>query len=159
MYSEWVGPQLVYIIVVFVWLGVLSFLIWKEFNFLKSLFPKIGERDIRKKFEEVINAVAESNEELRALEKKLSQLEIEGLKHIQKISLLRYNPYEDTGGNISFSLALLDKKGNGYVLTSLHARSGTRIFAKPVVDGKEDKYELSKEEEEVLKKALKQKDD
>lgn len=159
MYSEWVGPQLVYIIVVFVWLGVLTYLIWKERQFLKSLFPQSGERDIRKKFEEVINAVYESKQKFWELEKKLLQLDKDGLKHIQRVELLRYNPYEDTGGNISFSLALLDEKGNGYVLTSLHARSGTRIFAKSVVDGKGDKYKLSKEEEEVLEKALKQKDD
>lgn len=151
MYSEWVW---LLGLAAFVWLTVLSFLIWKEFKFLKSLFPKSGERDIRKKFEEIINAVGESRQGLEELKEKFLHLETQGLKHIQRIELLRYNPYEDTGGNISFSLALLDARGNGFVLTSLHARSGTRVFAKPVIEGKGGKYELSKEEEEVVRKAM-----
>lgn len=153
MYSEWVGPAAAGFLAL--WLGVLSFLLWREFNFLKSLFPKSGERDIRKKFEEVINAVGESDKQLKDLEEKLSQLETLGLKHIQRVELLRYNPYEDTGGNISFSLALLDKDGNGLVLTSLHARSGTRVFAKPIKNGKGQNIKLSNEEEIVIEKALK----
>lgn len=152
MYSEWVWlPYLA----VFLWLVILSFLVWREFNFLKSLFPKEGSRDIRKKFEEVLKAVDKGKQDLRRLEETLSQFEGEGLKHIQRIELLRYNPFEDTGGNISFSLALLDQEGNGFVLTSLHARSSTRIFAKPIKGGKGQNIELSKEEKAVVERALK----
>ena len=78
------------------------------------------------------------------------------MQHIQKVELLRFNPYDDTGGNISFTVCLLDDKGSGVVITSLHARSGTRVFAKEVTLGKSSQYELSKEEELVIKKAMKQ---
>lgn len=152
MYPEWVGPAAAGLLAL--WLVVLSFLVWKQGNFLKSLFPKSGERDIRKKFEEVLKLVAESKEESRELEEKISKLSDQGLKHIQRVQLLRYNPYDDTGGNISFSLALLDEQGNGFVLTSLHSRADTRIFAKPIILGKEGKYQLSEEEEEVIRKAM-----
>lgn len=155
MYSEWSVFAGLAVGAVFIWLLVLSFLLWKESQFLKSLFPKSGERDIRKKFEEVINAVGESKQQLRDLKQELSKLEADGLNHIQKVELLRYNPYEDTGGNISFSLALLDKEGNGFVLTSLHSRSDTRMFAKPIKNGKGQNIKLSYEEETVLEKALK----
>lgn len=155
MYSEWVLPSVLG--AVFVWLTALSFLVWKQFIFLKSLFPKGGERDIRRKFEEVLKVADEGKQDLRELEAKLSELSHQGIKHIQRVELLRYNPYEDTGGNISFSLALLDDLGNGFVLTSLHSRSGTRVFAKPVIFGKEQKHQLSEEEEAVVEKALKQK--
>jgi hypothetical protein len=70
------------------------------------------------------------------------------------VELLRYNPYEDTGGDQSFSLALLDNDGNGVVVTSLHSRSGTRVFSKPVILGKASQFQFSKEEDEVIKKAL-----
>lgn len=155
MYSEWVVPAVVGFLTL--WLVALSFLVWKQFIFLKFLFPKSGERDIRRKFEEVLKAVDEGKQDLRELEEKLSELSHQGLKHIQRVELLRYNPYEDTGGNISFSLALLDDLGNGFVLTSLHSRSGTRVFAKPIISGKEQKHQLSEEEEAVVEKALKQK--
>ena len=48
---------------------------------------------------------------------------------------MRYNPFEETGGNQSFALALLDAKGDGWVLSSLHARPGTRVYAKAIGGG------------------------
>lgn len=152
MYSDWVLVGIGGVI--FLWLGILSYLVWQQGNFLKSLFPKSGERDIRKKFEEVLIKVEEFNGDLNKLKSKLSEVEELGLKHIQRVELLRFNPYDDTGGDISFTLALLDDNGDGFVITSLHSRSGTRIFAKPVSLGKASKYQFSKEEEEVIKKAL-----
>ena len=151
MYPDWVwllsGA-------VFVWFLVLTFLVWQLRGFLTSLFPKSGERDIRKKFAEVVKTVTESKEELIKLESKLSQIEKQGLTHIQRVKLIRYNPYEDSGGDISFSAALLDNEDSGIVITSLHARSQTRVFAKPVIKGKSSKYEFSQEEQEVVKKAM-----
>ncbi len=151
MYSEW-GWLL--ILAVFVWLAGLSFLVWQQNGFFKSLFPKSGERDIRKKFEEFSKQVLEFKQVLDKLSNKLSEVEQLGLKHVQRVELNRYNPYNDTGGDQSFTLSLLDNKGNGVVLTSLHARSGTRVFAKPVILGKSSKYKFSEEEEQVVKKIM-----
>lgn len=154
MYSDWgwfaIGGFLA------VWLGLLSFLIWQQRQFLRWLFPKSGERDIRKKFEEVTKAVEGFKTELIQLGGKVSGVQSQGLKHIQRVELMRFNPYDDTGGDQSFTVALLDDQGSGFVLTSLHARSGTRIFAKPVKEGRSSKYQLSKEEELVIKKAMEQ---
>ncbi len=148
MYSDWVW--LLVGLVGFIWFGILTFLVWQQNSFLRSLFPKGGERDIRKKFEEVVNTIEDFRNELIGSEKRVANLESEGLKYLQKVKLLRYNPYDDTGGDQSFSVSFLDKEGNGIVLTSLHARSGTRVFAKPVLKGKKERYELSKEEQDVI---------
>lgn len=131
-------------LVAFVWLLALTFIIWQEKIFLKRLFPKEGQRDIRVKFEEILG-----------LEAKLDNLSRQSLRNIQKVGLIRYNPYQDTGGDQSFSLALLNGKGTGLVITSLHTRSGTRVYAKPVIAGKAENYKFSEEEEEVIEKALK----
>lgn len=139
---------------VFIWLLVLSFLIWKQGDFFKSLFPKSGERDIRKKFEEILEVVGGFKGDLNKLENRLTDLNKQSLLHIQRVELLRYNPYEDTGGDQSFTVALLNNEGSGIVLTSLHARSGTRVFAKPVINGKSGKFQFSKEEQEVIKRAM-----
>lgn len=152
MYSDWMGPTIVGILVV--WVGSLSFLVWQQNKFLRSLFPRSGERDIRKKFEEVIKAVEEFRGELSELENKLMVIKNQGLEHIQRVELLRFNPYDDTGGNISFTVCFLDNGGSGVVITSLHARSGTRVFGKEIVAGKSKKHQLSKEEELVIKKAM-----
>jgi len=140
MYSEWFVFAI--IAVAIVWLSFLSYKIKKQNEFLKSLFPKSGERDIRKKFEELL-----------LLEDKLDSLGKEVGLSVQKVAVLRYNPYGDTGGDQSFSMALLNGENSGLVLTSLHSRSGTRVYAKPVVKGKAGNFQLSKEEEEVIKKA------
>lgn len=152
MYSDWVGPVALGILVI--WLGTLSFFVWQQNKFLQSLFPKSGERDIRKKFTEVIKAVEEFRGGLSDLESKVIAIKNQGLEHIQRVELLRFNPYDDTGGNISFTVCFLDNKGSGIVMTSLHARSGTRVFGKEVILGKSKKFELSKEEEAVIKKAM-----
>jgi hypothetical protein len=152
MYSD--GAAIAALGILVIWLGSLSFLLWQQKRFLKSLFPKAGERDIRKKFTEVIKAVEGFKGELASLEDKLTLIKGQGLEHIQRVELLRFNPYNETGGNISFTVCFLDNKGSGVVITSLHARSGTRVFGKEILLGKSKKFELSKEEEEVIKKAL-----
>ena len=152
MYSVWAFPAIAGFLTL--WLGILSFLVWQERGFLKSLFPKSKERDIRAKFEEVLQTIDSFGKKLQRTELDLSDLRQEGLSHISRFWLTRYNPYEDSGGDQSFTVALLDENGSGIVLTSLHARSGTRVFAKPIEGGKSSKYKLSREEEEVIKKAL-----
>ncbi len=72
----------------------------------------------------------------------------------QKISIVRFNPFGDTGGDQSFVLAVLDAHNSGYVLTSIHGREGTRVYVKPVDEGK-SKYPLSTEEQQALSRAAK----
>lgn len=157
MYPDWIVIVLLAVTTVFIWLVVLSFSIWRQNSFLKSLFPSSGERDIRKKFEEIIKIIEEFKSEMRTVKEKGQEIRDQGLEHLQKVELMRFNPYDDTGGDQSFAVALLDSFGSGVVITSLHARSGTRVFAKSVREGKGDKHELSKEEELVIKKAMEKK--
>jgi hypothetical protein len=76
------------------------------------------------------------------------------LRHsFQRIGLIRFNPFEDTGGNQSFALALLDANGDGLVLSSLHSRGGTRVYAKSVNGGRAETA-LSEEESEAVRQAM-----
>lgn len=152
MYPDWAGPVTLGVLVV--WLGSLTFFYFRQNKFLISLFPKSGERDIRKKFEEVVESVEGFKNELSALDSKEEATKIAGSQHIQRVALLRFNPYDDTGGDISFAVCFLDNLGSGIVITSLHARSGTRVFGKEIIHGRSKKQELSKEEELVIKKAM-----
>ncbi len=72
----------------------------------------------------------------------------------QKFSIVRFNPFGDTGGDQSFVLAALDAHNSGYVLTSIHGREGTRVYVKPIDYGK-SKYPLSTEEKQALAQASK----
>ena len=77
-----------------------------------------------------VDAVARGISDLDA---RMAVLEATQRRSFQRVGLVRYNPFEETGGNQSFALALLDADGDGWVLSSLHARSGTRVYAKAVV--------------------------
>jgi len=91
--------------------------------------------------------------ELDDLSARSAVLEAAGRRAIQRVGLVRFNPFEDTGGNQSFALALTDAAGNGFVVSSLHSRTGTRVYAKAVSDGRSDGA-LSQEESEALRLAL-----
>ncbi len=58
--------------------------------------------------------------------------------HFGRLGLVRFNPFDDTGGNQSFALAILDANNDGFVVTSLHSRTGTRVYAKAVFDGQSE---------------------
>jgi hypothetical protein len=80
----------------------------------------------------------------------------DGLLHIQKIGLLRFNPFKDTGGDQSFILSLSDANDTGVVISGLYSRSGTRWYTKKVINGKAVEHDLSEEEKKVLKEAGKE---
>ncbi|MFH1840926.1 MAG: DUF4446 family protein [Candidatus Shapirobacteria bacterium] len=75
--------------------------------------------------------------------------------NLQKIGLVRFNPFSGTGGDQSFSLALMDGTDNGVVITSLHHRESTRLYAKQIAAGKSVTHELSEEEKKAIKIAKK----
>lgn len=72
---------------------------------------------------------------------------------VRRVGLVRYDAFEDVGGRLSFSCALLDDRGDGVVVTSINGRQDTRVYAKPIVDGR-SRYNLSTEEEEAIRQAL-----
>jgi hypothetical protein len=95
-------------------------------------------------------AVARELDELSA---RSAMLEANGRRAVQRVGLVRFNPFEETGGNQSFALAMTDANGDGFVISSLHARAGTRLYAKSVIAGRSDAA-LSAEEAEALRMAL-----
>lgn len=99
-----------------------------------------------------LERVYELGREVERLGKRTGRLESVAPRAFQRVGLVRFNPFEDTGGNQSFALALLDADGNGWVLSSLHARTGTRLYAKSVRGGRSDGA-LSEEETAAIKQA------
>jgi hypothetical protein len=80
-------------------------------------------------------------------------LEHRTLTSLQHIGLVRFNPFEDTGSDQSFAIALLDGQRDGIVISSLHGRANTRVFAKPVQNGTSP-HALSTEEEQAIRIAV-----
>ena len=73
---------------------------------------------------------------------------------VQKVGMVRFNPFREVGGDQSFSLALLDKGNSGVVITSLYTREGNRVYGKPVKEGNSE-YSLSEEEKKLMDRSVK----
>lgn len=73
----------------------------------------------------------------------------------QKIGIVRYNPFENVGGDLCFALAMLDEKNNGVVINSIYSREGCYTYAKKITTGKCETHTLSEEEKEALEIAVK----
>lgn len=72
-----------------------------------------------------------------------------------KLTITRFNPFEDVGGDQSFILCILDTNNSGAIITSLHSRDFTRVYAKPIKNSQGDNITLSKEEKSAILKTIK----
>src|SRR2546426_11130384 len=91
-------------------------------------------------------------ERVEALNKLHHELEALSQRSIQKVGVIRFNPFADTGGGQSFPMALLDADGNGVVVSSLHSRTATRIFAEQGQGGR-SRHPLPHAEQGASRKA------
>jgi hypothetical protein len=110
----------------------------------KSLEAILGEHVAR------VESVSSRLGELQSIHEFLERRSRGSLQHI---GLVRFNPFEDTGSDQSFAIALLDDQRDGIVLSSLHGRTYTRVFAKPVEAGT-SRHSLSDEETEAIRIAV-----
>ena len=72
---------------------------------------------------------------------------------IQKVGIIRYDAYKDSGSNLSYAVALLDEKNNGVVLNGIYSKEMSNTYAKPIEEG-ESKYTMTKEESQAVYKAM-----
>lgn len=91
--------------------------------------------------------------QLEAVEQHSAGLANANRKNFQKIGFVRFNPFGDAGGSISFVVALLDADNNGIILSSLHGREGTRTYAKEVKNG-QSPSQLTEEEQKAIQQAI-----
>lgn len=106
-----------------------------------------------KDLKEILSQFNDLKKNLKELFEDLEKLKEESRFSIQKIGIIRFNPFSEVGSDQSFAVALLDGNNNGCVITGLYTREGNRIYAKPVTGGK-SQYFLSKEEEQAIEKAI-----
>ena len=120
----------------------------------KKFMNKLGNGEnfdeMLKEYIKKVNTVEAKNEEIISYCKVLDD---NMKKCTQKIGIVRYNAFKDTGSDLSFSLAILDDYNNGVVLNGIYARDCSNIYAKPVENGI-SKYVLSDEEKEAINRAI-----
>ena len=141
-------------IILGVWLLILTVAFVALLRFFRRLTSGAKDLDLRAILDKIIAQGEANRGELEEVKKELKRLDDEGALHVQKLGLVRFNPFKEIGGDHSFSLALLDGKETGVVITGLHTRERTRIYMKAVKNGKSE-HELSEDERKALIKALK----
>src|SRR5215213_4396699 len=114
--------------------------------------PKMDASELGPAVERALRRLDELAKRVEALDGRMPVVEEQGRRAMQRVGVVRFNPFEDTGGNQSFALALLDSKSDGIVISSLHSRQQSRLYLKAIVGGKCETA-LSNEEAEALHRA------
>lgn len=132
---------------------VLTVLVWQLASHYNKLTKGITEKNLKNVLENILRQADISRKDIDYLKSWCDTIEKDGRLHIQKVGLIRFNPFKDTGGDQSFALSLIDGSDTGVVISGLYSRSGTRWYAKRVIKGKALEYELSEEEKKAIKEA------
>jgi len=143
-------------VIAFVLAVINAFLLW-YFHQTNKKIDRLLEKGKIKNFKDVFLSLKQKNEDLEE-EIKKAFLKIKDLEDtcqttIRKIGMVRFNPFNDVGGNQSFALAMMDNKNNGFVISSFFTKEGNRVYAKTIKNGESD-HTLSEEEKEAIKRAI-----
>src|SRR3989338_9671703 len=150
-------PNFVLIIsgVFIVWLLILTIFFWQMFSHYSRLAKGANNKNLKSILEDILSKIDLHNKDIESIKKYCDNLEKDGLLHVQKIGLHRFNPFKDTGGDQSFVLSLVDANDTGIIISALYSRSGTRWYAKRVINGKAAEHELTDEEKKILNETKK----
>ena len=140
-------------------MGVLGFILafWLLLRYrklqqeLKTLFAGKQAKDLETVIFEQKKSLADIDREIQELYDISNRLYQLGKESLYKTEVMRFNPFKEVGGNHSFAIAFLNGHDRGFVISSLHTREGTRMYAKPIEDGRETKdYPLTEEERKTV---------
>jgi len=141
------------LIAVVVWLALLQRSATLLRRRLGRVLPDDGAGGLDEVLDRQFKRIDQLTQRVDALNALHRELEEVTRRSVQKVGVVRFNPFPDSGGDQSFAIALLDSNGSGVVVSSLHGRTDTRVFAKQVVAGR-SRHQLSEEEQDAIRRAL-----
>lgn len=120
----------------------------------KYFMQGLGDNDV----EELMKSYLEKLEKLKndvyvGMNKRIEELERKIPDCLQHIGIVNYNAFDNVGNNMSFSIAAMDERKNGFVVTGIYSREHSYVYAKEIIKG-EPQRKLSAEELEAINKAL-----
>ena len=144
---------LVIVAVLLVWLVALQWRVSRLRHLFNRLTEGLEDASLEDALYHYVDAVEKNSQRTEDLIALTEDLRVSSLNDLQRVGLIRFNPFEDAGGDQSFVVALLDAEGTGIVLSSLFSRTGSRMFAKEVVAGRSS-HVLTDEEVEAINMAM-----
>ena len=124
----------------------------RPFRGMAEVYEKQGAEPA---LEELLKGVDENREFLRGHSEEIKRILHLLAQSYCATGLVKYNAFEDIGGMQSYSLCMLTRERNGFILTNLVGRTSTRGYALDVRDGKPSR-QLSDEEKEALETAVRE---
>lgn len=120
----------------------------------KAFMQKLGNgKNLEEDLETYMYRVDKVEKHNAEISNQINNLESDLTTCIQKVGIVRYNAFNDTGSDLSFALALLNENNDGVVLNGIYSREMSNIYAKPVEKGKST-YIISEEEAQAIQKAI-----
>ena len=141
---------LLFIIVLVLWNLVVTLAVMRQTRINKSLVGGEQPKSLKEVVLEQMSKAGGLQVELSNVENTVMKMQNTYMNSVQKIGLVRFSPFEDTGSDQSFALALLDGAANGIIISSLHGRDRTRMYVKRVKHGEGEEYALSDEEKQAI---------
>lgn len=136
---------------------ILVIVLIKSVNNIEKKYRKFMRGVNNKNLEELIMGYLDKIDEVKEDSQKLIQaydeLDQRVRGCVQKSSIIRYRAFEDVGSDLSFSIALLNDYDSGLIISGLYGRHESTTYAKPIDKGI-SRYDLSEEEQQVLKEAM-----
>lgn len=140
--------SLIFNVVLFIWLKRMT----SHYN---SLTAGILPKTLMNALQGIQSSLAELEKGHSVVRSDIQKIKDATKLHIQQLTLKRFNPFGDTGGDQSFILAILDGNKDGVVITSLHSRENTRFYVKSVNGGVGIDHPLSEEEQKTINRKAK----
>ena len=147
--------MIIYVVafIIVIWLSILTGLILKTKAHYNNLISNTRKHKIDEILDELLMIDKKTSQELEIVKKELhEEIRISNL-HIQKVGLVRFNPFEKTGGEKSFVITFLNYENSGIVINFIHTRDGLRVYSKKVKKGIGEEFELSEEEKKAIEKS------
>lgn len=137
--------MVIYIIgvIFFIWLVFLTGIVLKTKAHYNNLISKTRKQKIDEILDELLIFNKKAKEDLEIIKKESSL-------YIQKVGLIRFNPFERMGGEKSFVISFLNYENSGIVINFIYTRDGLRVYSKKVKNGKGEEYNLSEEEKKAI---------
>lgn len=137
-------------------LGLSIYLIWLMRSLIK-LRKQLGVEHQPQNLEEILNAMVSKlkglDEQLQSTKADLNYTQDQTGLSVKKVGLVKFNSFADEGGNLSFSVALLDSKNSGVAITSLNGRTQNRVYAKTITESVGE-ASLNEEEKQAVMLAV-----
>jgi hypothetical protein len=125
----------------------------KDYQQLDALLRANGDEGGLEKLLDRLSSLERDAAMLDVMQTAMRELELRQNQSFQSVGLVRFNPFTDMGGDQSFALSIVDSYGNGFVLSSLHGRTATRVYAKTVRRGQSTQT-VSTEEQAAIDQAM-----